>query len=109
MFTGIVEGLGEVKYVTGTNNESKGASIRIRIALGRLSRGLKTGSSISVNGACLTITKIRNRDADFDVIDETAKRTCLTHLKAGDKVNIERSLSLGARLEGQLVLAHREG
>jgi riboflavin synthase len=109
MFTGIVEGLGEVKCVTGTNNENKGASVRIRIALGKLSRGLKTGSSISVNGACLTITKIRNREADFDVIDETVNRTCLAHLKSGDKVNIERSLKLGDRLEGHLVLGHIEG
>lgn len=109
MFTGIIEGLGEVKFVTKTNNKNTGASLRIRIALGRLSRGLKTGSSISVNGACLTITKVRNREADFDVIDETAKRTCLTHLKSGDKVNIERSLRLGDRLEGHLVLGHIEG
>src|SRR5918998_420093 len=109
MFTGIIEGLGEVKYVTTTNNKNTGSSIRIRIALGRLSKGLKTGSSVSVNGACLTITRIRNHEADFDVIDETAKRTCLSHLKIGDKVNIERSLRLGDRLEGHLVLGHIEG
>jgi riboflavin synthase len=109
MFTGIIEGLGEVKYVTTTNNKNTWSSIRIRIALGRLSKGLKTGSSVSVNGACLTITRIRNHEADFDVIDETAKRTCLSHLKIGDKVNIERSLRLGDRLEGHLVLGHVEG
>jgi riboflavin synthase len=109
MFTGIIEGLGEVKYVTTTNNKNTGISMRIRIALGRLSKGLKTGSSVSVNGACLTITRVRNHEADFDVIDETAKRTCLSHLKTGDKVNIERSLRLGDRLEGHLVLGHVEG
>jgi riboflavin synthase len=109
MFTGIIEGLGEVKYVTTTNNKNTGSSMRIRIALGRLSKGLKTGSSVSVNGACLTITRVRNHEADFDVIDETAKQTCLSRLKTGDKVNIERSLRLGDRLEGHLVLGHVEG
>jgi riboflavin synthase len=109
MFTGIIEGLGEVKYVTTTINKNTGSSMRIRIALGRLSKGLKTGSSVSVNGACLTITRVRNHEADFDVIDETAKLTCLSHLKTGDKVNIERSLRLGDRLEGHLVLGHVEG
>ena len=90
-------------------NKDTGASIRIRIHLGRLSRGMKTGSSISVNGACLTITKLRRHEADFDIIGETTKLTCLNSLKAGDKVNIERSLRLGNRLEGHLVLGHIDG
>ena len=108
MFTGIIEGLGEVKVVTITSHKNTGSSIRIRIALGMLSKGLKTGSSVSVNGACLTITRVRNSEADFDIIAETAKRTCLSHLKVGEKVNIERSLRVGDRLEGHLVLGHVE-
>jgi riboflavin synthase len=109
MFTGIVEGLADVKFVSKVKNKDTGASIRIRIHLGRLSRGMKTGSSISINGACLTITKLRRQEADFDIIGETIKLTCLNSLKAGDKVNIERSLRLGDRLEGHLVLGHIDG
>jgi riboflavin synthase len=109
MFTGIIEGLAEVKSVSKAKNKDTGASIRIRIHLGRLSRGMKTGSSISVNGTCLTITKLRRHEADFDIIGETTKLTCLNSLKAGDKVNIERSLRLGNRLEGHLVLGHIDG
>jgi riboflavin synthase len=109
MFTGIIEGLAEVKFVSKAKNKDTGASIRIRIHLGRLSRGMKTGNSISVNGACLTITKLRRHEADFDIIGETTKLTCLNSLKAGDKVNIERSLRLGNRLEGHLVLGHIDG
>jgi riboflavin synthase len=109
MFTGIIEGLGEVKYLTITSQKNTGSAIRIRIALGRLRKGLKTGSSVSVNGACLTVTRVRNSEADFDVIDETAKRTCLSHLKVGERVNIERSLRVGDRLEGHFVLGHVEG
>jgi riboflavin synthase len=109
MFTGIIEGLAEVKFVSKAKNKDTGASIRLRIHLGRLSRGMKIGSSISVNGACLTITKLRRHEADFDIIGETTKLTCLNSLKAGDKVNIERSLRLGNRLEGHLVLGHIDG
>ena len=65
MFTGIIEGLAEVKFVSKAKNKDPGASIRLRIHLGRLSRGMKTGSSISVNGACLTITKYGKHGANW--------------------------------------------
>jgi riboflavin synthase len=109
MFTGIVEGLGEVNYVSRSKSKNTRARLRIRINLGRLSKGLKTGNSISINGSCLTITKLHNHEANFDIINETANRTCLNLLKVGDKVNIERSLRLGDRLEGHLVLGHIDG
>lgn len=109
MFTGIIEGLGEVNYVARGKNKNARASLRMRIDLGRLSKGLKTGSSVSVNGACLTITKLHNHEANFDLIDETTKRTSLNLLKVNDRVNIERSLRLDDRLEGHLVLGHIDG
>jgi riboflavin synthase len=109
MFTGIVEGLGEVNYVSRSKSKNTRARLRIRINLDRLSKGLKIGNSISVNGSCLTITKLHNHEANFDIIDETANRTCLNVLKVGDKVNIERSLRFGDRLEGHLVLGHIDG
>jgi riboflavin synthase len=109
MFTGIIEGLGKVNYVSRNKNKNGQASLRIRIDLGRLSKGLKSGSSISVNGACLTITKLQNHEANFDLIEETTKRTCLNLLKVRDKVNLERSMKLGDRVEGHLVLGHIDG
>jgi riboflavin synthase len=109
MFTGIIEGLGKVNYVSRNKNKNARASLRIRIDLGRLSRSLKSGSSISVNGACLTITRLHNHEANFDLIEETTKRTCLNLLKVRDKVNLERSLKLGDRIEGHLVLGHIDG
>jgi len=109
MFTGIVEGLGEVNHVSRSKSKDTRARLRIRINLGRLSKGLKTGNSISVNGSCLTITKLHNHEANFDIINETVNRTCLNLLRVGDKVNIERSLRLGDRLEGHLVLGHIDG
>ncbi len=109
MFTGIIEGLGVVTHLSRINYRAAPASVRLKIDLGKLSRGLKTGSSISANGACLTITTLRSHEAYFDLIGETVKRTCLNLMKVGDKVNIERSLRIGDRLEGHLVLGHVDG
>ena len=108
MFTGIIEDLGEVSYVSSKNKNTQ-ASLRLRIDIGRLSKGLKSGSSLSVNGACLTITNLHKHEASFDLIEETVARTCLKLLKVRDKVNLERSLRVGDRLEGHLVLGHIDG
>jgi riboflavin synthase len=108
MFTGIIEDLGEVRYVSSKSKNTQ-ASLRLRIDIGRLSKGLKSGSSLSVNGACLTITNLHKNEASFDLIEETIARTCLKLLKVRDKVNLERSLRVGDRLEGHLVLGHIDG
>jgi riboflavin synthase len=109
MFTGIIEDLGEVSYVSKSKIKNAQASLRLRIDIGRLSKGLKSGSSLSVNGACLTITNLHKHEASFDLIEETVARTCLKLLKVRDKVNLERSLKVGDRLEGHLVLGHIDG
>jgi riboflavin synthase len=75
---------------------------------GRLKSNLKVGDSLSINGVCLTATRI-SKTVDFEIINETMNRTCLGLLKVGDRVNIERSLRLGGRLEGHLVLGHVDG
>jgi riboflavin synthase len=109
MFTGIVEGLAEVKTIFKVKDENKAAATKLRIYLGKFHRGLKAGDSVSVNGACLTVIRLYKGMADFDVVDETIKRTCLSSIKPGDKVNLERSLRLGDRLEGHIVLGHVDG
>jgi len=63
---------------------------------------------LSINGVCLTVTTI-SKTVDFEIINETVNRTSLGSLKVGDRVNIERSLSFGGRLEGHLVLGHVDG
>jgi riboflavin synthase len=109
MFTGIIEDLGEVSYVSRSKNKNAQPSLRLRMDIGRLSKGLKSGSSLSVNGACLTITRLHKHEASFDLVEETVARTCLKLLKVRDKVNLERSLKIGDRLEGHLVLGHIDG
>jgi riboflavin synthase len=109
MFTGIVEGLAEVKTISKVKEENKAVATKLRIYLGKFHRGLKAGDSVSINGACLTVTRLYKGMADFDVVDETIKRTCLSLIRPGDKVNLERSLRLGNRLEGHIVLGHVDG
>ncbi|HEY6882921.1 MAG TPA: riboflavin synthase [Nitrososphaeraceae archaeon] len=108
MFTGIIEGVGIVKSISKVKNKNKvpGADTQLSIYVGRLKKGLKIGNSVSINGVCLTITKLHKGSADFQLVDETVKRSCLGSIKQGDKVNIERSLRLGDRLEGHIVLGH---
>lgn len=106
MFTGIIEGIATVKSISKVRN---GADTLLRIRLGKLGRGLKTGDSVSVSGACLTVSKLLKGEAEFQMVAETVRRTSLGSLKPRDKVNIERSLKVGERLEGHFVLGHVDG
>ncbi len=109
MFTGIIEGLAEVKSFSKIRSNNRAADARLCIILGRKFKGdLKVGDSLSINGACLTATRI-SKTVDFEIINETMNRTCLGFLKAGDRVNIERSFRLGNRLEGHFLLGHVDG
>lgn len=109
MFTGIVEGTGIVKSISKIKAPKRTADKRIEIDLGKLSRGLHEGDSVSINGTCLTATSILRNTAFFEVVKETTKRTSLGLLKAGDRVNLERSLRINDRIEGHIVLGHIDG
>jgi len=106
MFTGIIEGMAKVKSIS---KSKRSADTTMRVQLGKLARGLKVGDSICINGACLTVTKLSKGDAEFELVAETIRRTSLDQIKPGDKVNIERSLKVGDRLEGHFVLGHVDG
>jgi riboflavin synthase len=106
MFTGIVKGTG---MVTSILKSKSGAETIIRVRLGKFGRGLKRGDSVCINGACLTATKLSKDEVEFQMIAETIRRTNLGHIKAGEMVNIERSLRVGDRLEGHFVLGHVDG
>lgn len=104
MFSGIVEGLRKVVKINSKKDFST-----ILVDLGVFSKGEKIGDSISVNGACLTIAKLEGSIASFDIMKETLDKTDLGDLKKNDKVNIERSLKIGERLDGHFVLGHVDG
>lgn len=106
MFTGIVEGIALVKSVA---KAKKGADTVLRVRLGRMAKGLKRGDSVCINGTCLTVTKLSKGEAQFEMVAETMRRTSLGAVRPGDRVNIERSMKVGDRLEGHFVLGHVDG
>jgi riboflavin synthase len=107
MFTGIIEGLGNiVRFDKKTTNRS---AAKMKIKLGKIAKGLKIGDSVAINGVCLTAINISKDVAEFEMVGETIKKTNLGSLKSGNKVNIERSLKVGERLEGHFVLGHVDG
>lgn len=86
-----------------------GRALVLRVSLGRHARGLRTGQSVALNGACLTAVGISGGECTFELVEETARLTALGSLAPGDRVNVERSLRAGARLEGHFVLGHVDG
>ena len=97
MFTGIVEELGRVAELSGS---------RLCISASTVLSGSQVGSSIAVNGCCLTVVELDQNSWMTDISDETFSRTNLGALKVGDVVNLERPMALGDRLGGHLVLGH---
>jgi|SRR5829696_4631185 len=103
MFTGLVEEVGRVASLEG------GEMLRLGISAGLVSEGARTGDSVSVNGACLTIGEVDGRKLTFFAMPETLRRTALGGLGAGSPVNLERAMSAGSRFGGHIVQGHVDG
>ena len=97
MFTGIIEEVGRV---------TSAQSSTLVIAASKVLQRIELGGSIAVNGICLTITSFNTSSFSADIMPETAKRTNLGLLSAGDRVNLELPLALGGQLGGHLVQGH---
>jgi riboflavin synthase len=108
MFTGIVEEAGVVERIKPTPK-----SIELTVRAGKIGRGLKIGDSLAVNGCCLTVVKLASRGkfrfAQFDLLQETWRRTNLQFAKPGSLVNLERPLRANAELGGHFVTGHIDG
>ena len=104
MFTGLVEGMGEI---TGSSRQAEG--LKLTVSLPFPASELAMGDSVAVAGACLTVVEIDSKAAAFEVSPETLARTTLALKKVGDRVNLERALKLGDRLGGHLVTGHVDG
>ncbi len=100
MFTGIIETLGEV---VALKKEGENLHISIQSAI---TPELKIDQSVSHNGVCLTVVDIQNRVYTVTAIQETLDKTSLGSLVLGSKVNLERAMVLGARLDGHIVQGH---
>lgn len=107
MFTGIIEGIGKVTKIEKTTRNR--SAVKMTVDLGKHARGLKIGQSVALNGVCLTVMGISNSKCNFEMIEETTKKTDLGNLKEGGIINIERSLKVGDRMEGHFVLGHVDG
>ena len=101
MFTGIIQDMGTVRKFT-----RKGEDARIEVETQLTLDDVKVGDSISVSGACLTVTSLGKKSFSFDVSAESLSKTTLGTLKAGDRVNLEKALRMSDFLGGHLVLGH---
>jgi riboflavin synthase len=104
MFTGIIEGLGNIAAI-----HSSGQGNRVTIEAGFALDQTKIGDSISVSGACLTAVKIEGRRFEVDVSPETLNTTIFGQAKVGDRVNLERAMRFSDRIDGHLVSGHIDG
>jgi riboflavin synthase len=104
MFTGLVESLGKVSSI-----EIATDSAVINFDSVPFADQLNIGDSVSVNGTCLTVTKLDNDSFAVDVMTQTLKLTSLQNLKQGDLVNLERAALVSSRLGGHIVQGHIDG
>ena len=101
MFTGIIEEIGTITEVQPISN---GVTIKIKAAT--VLDDIKIGDSIAVSGPCLTVRDLEQEAFVADISEETCNKTTLRNCKVGTHVNLERSLRLGDRIGGHLVLGH---
>lgn len=108
MFTGIVEEAGVIEKITPTKK-----SIELTVRANVCGRGLKIGGSVAVNGCCLTAVKVTPRGKSkliqFDLLQESWRRTNFQFAKVGSLVNLERSLRANGELGGHFVTGHVDG
>ncbi|MGO4998982.1 riboflavin synthase subunit alpha [Oceanisphaera sp. W20_SRM_FM3] len=105
MFTGIVQGQGQVLDIV------EKANFRTHVVElpSEMLPGLTLGASVAHNGCCLTVTAIENQTVHFDLMQETLRVTNLGQLKAGDKVNLERAARFGDDIGGHAMSGHIMG
>lgn len=105
MFTGIIEAVGTIERALDVEG---GRRIRIE-APESLLDGVEPGDSIAVDGACLTPVTVDHRGFEVDVVLSTLAKTVASSYEPGRRVNLERALALGGRLDGHLVQGHVDG
>ena len=105
MFTGIVKGVGQICRI-----EAVAGDLRITVSTEGVDLGdYDVGSSICVNGACLTVVEFSAGGFSADISNETSNATTLGQLKAGSRVNLEPALRIGQPLDGHWVTGHVDG
>ena len=101
MFTGLIEEVGSVISVRAEKD-----GIELKIAAPHLTKKMRRGGSVAVNGCCLTLNSHHRNALGFDLLAETMACTNLKHLQRGDSVNLERALGAKERFGGHFVQGH---
>jgi riboflavin synthase len=101
MFTGLIRNVIKLDRI-----KKEGGDISIHI---RLPFTIEIGDSVSINGVCLTVSKITGKTSIFNVSTETVTRSNLSHLRIGHWVNIEPSMKSTDLFHGHLVYGHIDG
>lgn len=100
MFTGIIESIGIVSEI-----KKEGSNLHITIS-SALTPELKIDQSVAHNGVCLTVVEIKDNTYTVTAIKETLEKTNVGNWKVDDKINLERAMLLGSRLDGHIVQGH---
>lgn len=100
MFTGIIETLGVIKKI---EKEQENVHVFVK---SDFTNELKIDQSVAHNGVCLTVVSIQDDLYKVTAIKETIEKTSLSNWIEGDKINLERGMKLGARLDGHIVQGH---
>lgn len=100
MFTGIIETMGTIERI-----EKDGGNVHYTLS-SNITAELKIDQSLAHNGVCLTVVAIEGNQYTVTAIQETLEKTALRNWTVGDKINLERAMRLGDRLDGHMVQGH---
>lgn len=103
MFSGLVQGTGKIQSL---NQQAETIELTIVPIDRRLMKQLAIGDSVAVNGTCLTVVAKNPQGFRVTLMPQTFMKTTFKDLNVGSLVNLERSLTVGARLEGHIVTGH---
>ncbi|MCP4727227.1 MAG: riboflavin synthase [bacterium] len=104
MFTGIIETKGKILNIKPGQDK-----YTLQVEVSDFLDDLKLGSSIAVDGVCLSVTKFLQNGFEVDVVMETISKTIISRYKPGTEVNLEKAMKISDRLEGHIVQGHVDG
>lgn len=104
MFTGIIEEIGVVKNLKKTSD-----GMTLFIDGKKVTSDITLGASIAISGVCTTVISYKDGIFSVDIMEESLDRSNLKYLSVGDRVNLERALSVNGRLDGHIVSGHVDG
>lgn len=103
MFSGLVQGTGKIRVL---DRRAETINLTVAPTVADVMDQLAIGDSIAINGTCLTVVTMGPDEFQVTLMPQTFEKTTFKDLRVGDLVNLERSLTVGARLEGHIVTGH---